>query len=242
MGCLRGYGRRVPTRIALLGDLDLGKPTHRELEAAVALLPAEVQARWLPTDHAAARKLTNVDGLWVVPGSPYRDDDAVEAAIAWALGSRTPLLGTCGGFQYALLVLARRLAGMPDARHAETEPDALQPLLAPLSCSLIGQQREVRCLPGTRLAAILGTKPFIGFHWCGYGLAESFVGTLEDAGVVISARAPDAGVEAIEIPDHPFFIATLFQPQVGALAGQPLHPLIGAFLEAAQAHQRVGVI
>ncbi len=47
--------------------------------------------------------------------------------------------------------------------------------------------------------------------------------------MVVSARAPDAGVEGIELPAHPFFVATLFQPQVGALAGQPLHPLIGAF-------------
>jgi CTP synthase (UTP-ammonia lyase) len=41
-----------------------------------------------------------------------------------------------------------------------------------------------------------------------------------------------AGVEAIELPDHPFFLATLFQPQVGSLAGRPLHPVIQAFLAA----------
>jgi CTP synthase (UTP-ammonia lyase) len=55
--------------------------------------------------------------------------------------------------------------------------------------------------------------------------------------VVISAHAPDAGVEGIELPGHPFFVATLFQPQVGALAGRPLHPLIAAFLETARAAQ-----
>jgi CTP synthase (UTP-ammonia lyase) len=63
-------------------------------------------------------------------------------------------------------------------------------------------------------------------------VAEAFVQRLEAAGVVVSARAPDAGVEGIELPGHPFFVATLFQPQVGALAGRPLHPLIGAFIEA----------
>ena len=90
------------------------------------------------------------------------------------------------------------------------------------------------CVPGTRLAEICGSEPFSGFHWCGYGLAEAFVERLESAGVVVSARAPDAGVEAIELPAHPFFVATLFQPQVGALAGQPLHPLIDAFARAAR--------
>jgi CTP synthase (UTP-ammonia lyase) len=54
----------------------------------------------------------------------------------------------------------------------------------------------------------------------------------------VCARAPDAGVEGIELASHPFFLATLFQPQVGALAGAPTHPLIGAFLEAARAERR----
>ena len=44
--------------------------------------------------------------------------------------------------------------------------------------------------------------------------------------MVVSARAPDAGVEGIELPGHPFFLATLFQPQVGALDGRPRHPLV----------------
>ena len=90
-------------------------------------------------------------------------------------------------------------------------------------------------MPGTRLAAICGVEPFVGFHWCRYGLAPDFEQALAAAGVVVSARAPDAGVEGIELASHPFFLATLFQPQVGALAGAPLHPLIGAFLDAVRA-------
>ena len=168
----------------------------------------------------------------MIPGSPYRDDAAVLAAIDWALDSRTPLLGTCGGFQYAALALARRLAGVADPAHAELRPQAPDPVVAGLACSLIGARREVTCVPGTRLAEICGSEPFAGFHWCDYGLSRDFVERLEAAGVVVSARAPDAGVEGIELPGHPFFVATLFQPQVGALAGGPLHPLIGAFAQA----------
>jgi CTP synthase (UTP-ammonia lyase) len=222
----------VSTAIGLLGDLDRAKPTHRELEAAVAMLPDGVEARWIGTYAPEARALTGLDGLWVFPGSPYRDDDAVFAAIEWALDADVPFLGTCSGFQYSLIILARR-AGLADAAHAETDPSAERPLVAPLTCSLIGEEREVRPVPGTRLEAILGPDPFSGFHWCGYGLDESFVPALVDAGVVISANAPDAGVEAIELPAHPFFHATLFQPQVGALEGRPLSPLILAFLAVA---------
>jgi CTP synthase (UTP-ammonia lyase) len=56
---------------------------------------------------------------------------------------------------------------------------------------------------------------------------------LRGAGVVISAHAPDAGVEAIELPEHPFFLATAFQPQVGASESGVLHPLLAALLDAA---------
>jgi CTP synthase (UTP-ammonia lyase) len=221
------------TRIALLGDKDLGYVTHVALEAAVAQLPPGVEAEWVGTDTPQARALASFDGVWMLPGTPYRDDAAALAAIGWALDSGTPLLGTCGGFQYAVLALARRLAGIAHAAHAEVAPEAEAAVVAPLACSLIGEEREVTCVPGTRLAAICGTAPFTGFHWCSYGLAAAFVERLEAAGVVVSAHAADAGVEGVELPDHPFFVATLFQPQIGALSGAPLHPLIAAFAEEA---------
>jgi CTP synthase (UTP-ammonia lyase) len=221
-------------RIAVLGDRNLDYVTHRELDAALALFPRWADAAWVATDDDVDAALDAVDGVWVVPGTPYRDDDAVYAAIGRAREEDLPLLGTCGGFQYAVVELARSLAGI-DARHAETDPDADALVVAPLACSLVGEQRTVTCVPGTRLAAICGVEPFVGFHWCSYGLAAAFEQALAAAGVVVCARAPDAGVEGIELASHPFFLATLFQPQVGALAGAPTHPLIGAFLEAARA-------
>ena len=90
-------------------------------------------------------------------------------------------------------------------------------------------------MSGTRLAEICGAEPFSGFHWCGYGLNPAVEHRLQDAGVVLSAFAPDAGVEAIELSDHPFFVATAFQPQVGAADSGSLHPLILAFLDASAA-------
>jgi CTP synthase (UTP-ammonia lyase) len=223
-------------RIAVLGDRSLDVVTHRELDAALGLFPSWADGAWVATDSDVEAALDAADAVWVVPGTPYRDDDAVYAAIGRAREEGLPLLGTCGGFQYAVVELARSLAGI-DAHHAETDPDADALVVAPLACSLIGEQRTVTCVPGTRLAAICGVEPFIGFHWCNYGLAESFEQALGAAGLVVSARAPDAGVEGIELPSHPFFLATLFQPQVGALAGEPLHPLIAAFLDAAREHR-----
>jgi CTP synthase (UTP-ammonia lyase) len=224
------------TSIAVLGDLNREYLTHRELEAAVGLFPEWASAEWVPTDSDVPAALDRADGVWLIPGTPYRNDDAVYAAIHSALETGLPLLGTCGGFQYIVVELARSLAGI-DARHEETDPGADALVAAALSCSLVGQERPVTCVPGTRLAELCGTEPFAGFHFCNYGLAPAYVGALTAAGVVVCAHAPDAGVEGIELPGHPFLMATLFQPQVGASRGGPLHPLIGALLDAARERQ-----
>jgi len=129
-------------------------------------------------------------------------------------------------------VLARDHGGLRDAAHAEADPDAADPVIAPLQCSLYGETRTVTPVPGTRLAQLTGTEPFEGFHYCGYGLSDSAERALRAAGVTVSATAPDAGVEAIELPDHPFFVATAFQPQVGVSTSGRLPALVAALADA----------
>lgn len=228
-------------RIAVLGDRDAGYVTHRELDAALALFPDWVDARWIATDSAGARALEERDGLWVAPGSPYRDNDAVLAAIAYARENEIPMLATCSGFQYAVVEFARNVAGL-HAAHAEIEPEAEMPVVTPLRCSLVGETRSVSCVSGTRIGEICGLAPFEGFHWCSFGLADSFIEPLSAAGLTIGAHAEDAGVEAVELSSHTFFIGTLFQPQVGASDGRALHPLIRAFLVAAGERAGAGAL
>lgn len=222
-------------RIAALGDRDPAHLTHREIDATLALLGDEVQCGWVATDSAQAREPGAFDGIWLLPGTPYRDDDAARAAIHHCLDTGTPFLGTCGGFQYACVELARSLAGVSGATSAELDPDGDALVVAPLACALYGERRTVTPVAGTRLAAICGTAPFEGHHQCGYGLADAYEAVLAGAGVVISAHAPDAGVEGIELPGHPFFVATAFQPQVGSSQSGAVHPLIAALLDAAAA-------
>jgi CTP synthase (UTP-ammonia lyase) len=220
-------------RLLVLGDREPSYLTHREIDAALTLLPDGVGAGWVATDSEQARELAEIDAVWLLPGTPYRDDDAAYAAIRHCVGTGTPFLGTCGGFQYACVELARLLASVASAAHAESDPDASDAVVVPLQCSLYGERRTVTPVGGTRLAGICGAEPFEGFHFCGYGLSPRFGPILEAAGVVISAHAPDAGVESIELPDHPFFIATAFQPQVGSGESGVLHPLIEGLLQAA---------
>jgi CTP synthase (UTP-ammonia lyase) len=219
-------------RVILLGDYNESFLTHRELAATLPLLPREIGVEWVSSDSAPAARTLAADGLWVIPGSPYRDDGAVYAAIQRARESGQPFLGTCGGFQYAVVEFARHVAGIARAGHEETAQEGETPVVQRLACSLVGESRLVRAVAGTRLAAACGTGEFEGFHWCNFGLADEFVRQLEEHGLKVSGYAADAGVEAVEIPEHPFFVATLFQPQVGASRGGPLHPLLRAFVEA----------
>jgi CTP synthase (UTP-ammonia lyase) len=226
-------------RLLALGDRNPDFLTHREIDSTLQLLPADVDCRWVATDDPRARELTRYDGVWLLPGTPYRDDEAAYAAIGHCLDTGTAFLGTCGGFQYAAVALARARLGLAGAGHAESDPDAGQHVIVALQCALYGERRTVTPVPGTRLASICGQAPFEGFHYCGYGLDEHFASRLQDAGVVIAARAADAGPEALELAEHPFFLATAFQPQVGSSQSGQLHPIISAWLRAAAAGRPV---
>ena len=220
--------------IVALGDRDPGYLTHREVDSVLELFPRAARARWVATDSPGAEDLGGASGVWLLPGTPYRNPERARAAIHHCLDEGIPFLGTCGGFQHTLVELARTRAGIAEAAHEESEPDAPAPVVTRLSCSLYGETRTVTPVPGTRFAAICGPEPFEGFHWCGFGLDPAYVEPLERAGVVVGATAPDAGVEAIELPDHPFFLATAFQPQVGASTTGQLGPLLEAFVAAAE--------
>jgi CTP synthase (UTP-ammonia lyase) len=222
-------------RLLALGDRNPDFLTHREIDAALQLLPADAECRWVATDDPRAREVAGYDGVWLLPGTPYRDDAAAYAAISHCLDTGTPFLGTCGGFQYAAVALARARLGLAGAGHAESEPDADPHVIVALPCALYGERRTVTPVPGTRLASICGQAPFEGFHYCGYGLDGHYAAMLHDVGVVISAHAADAGPEALELAEHRFFLATAFQPQVGSSQRGELHPILSAWLQAAAA-------
>jgi CTP synthase (UTP-ammonia lyase) len=216
-----------------LGDRDPSFLTHREIDATLELLGPTIVNSWTATDSDDARDLENVDGVWLLPGTPYQDAQAALNAIDYCVETGTPFLGTCGGFQYAALALLRSRTGVAPL-HAESEPDAQDAAIVPLQCSLYGQVRMVFPVEGTLLSSLCGSAPFEGYHWCGYGIAERFVPTLARSGVVISAVADDVPAAAIELNDHPFFLGTSFQPQVGTSDRGTLHPILDAFIRTAR--------
>jgi CTP synthase (UTP-ammonia lyase) len=229
----------VSVTIALVGDRQPAHASHRELEAVRGRLGEGVAADWVATDEDRVRELREFDGIWLVPGSPYADDEAAYAAVRWARENDVPFLGTCGGLQYAVVEYFRNVLGVLDASHAESDGDGGNVVHA-LACSLQGEERLVRPVAGTRFSKLVDDEPFIGMHYCSYGPGPDEVERLVAAGMVVEATAEDAGAEVIELPSNRFFMLTMFQPHIGALAGKPLHPLLREFVRCARAHAARG--
>jgi CTP synthase (UTP-ammonia lyase) len=218
----------MTARIALLGD-DRGHPSHQELNALVPRLAEDLDivATWVPTDSRF--EVADYDGVWLVPGSPYADDDAVIEGLRLVRSSRIPFLGTCGGMQYAVLEFLRTELGR-GATHAESDGERDDNAVVRLACSLYGESRLVTPVPGSRFARWVA-DPFVGMHYCNYAPDPAAIALLTEAGVVVGATADDAGVEVLEFPDHPFYVVSMFQPHIGASRGGPIHPLIRAFVD-----------
>jgi CTP synthase (UTP-ammonia lyase) len=221
--------------IALIGDHNPAVTAHRaippSLSAAAERLGVKVTAEWLGTETIEGRELDSFHAFWCVPASPYRSTEGALAAIRFARESGRPFLGTCGGFQHAVLEYARNVAGIGEASHAETDPEAAELVITPLACSLVEQRVSVTVLPGSRLASIAGASRDEEYH-CRYGLAPAYEERLAAAGLHVSARDGEGEVRAVELPSHPFFVATLFQPERAVLRGS-VHPIVVAFVDAA---------
>lgn len=226
-------------RIALVGDYDPSVPAHQAIPVALDRVASEtglsVQARWVPTtDVKDGASLQGFEGIWCVPASPYRDMDGALTAIRFARERQIPFLGTCGGFQHALLEYAHNYLGWADAEHAETAPESENAIITPLSCSLVEAFAPIRLRSGSLIAAAYGTLETQERYRCRYGLRKELEADVFTGPLKVSGHDEDDEVRAMELDGHPFFVATLFQPERAALEGST-PPLVKAFVLACAA-------
>ena len=231
----------TPGSIALVGDYSTDSIAHRciprALELAVAATGATASWQWIPTSKIkeGAHSLGNFSAIWLVPGSPYASMAGALAAVRFARENRRPFLGTCGGFQHALIEFARNVCGVAFADHAETNPTAGRALvITPLSHPLIEKTGSVDLKPDSQLGEIYRRDTAYESYRCSYGLTPAWRGRLEAGGLHFTAFDAAGEAHAFELPGHPFFIGTLFQPERSA-ALKEAHPLIIAFLCAIEA-------
>ena len=226
-------------RIALVGDRSANVRAHARIPTVIdALLRRDgiaLDAYWIATPDVAACDLGRFDAIWLVPGSPYDSADGAIAAVRTAREQRIPFLGTCGGFQHALLEFARDVCGLPAVENAEVTPEADEHLIVRLECSLKGHEEAVMIVPGTRAAKMSGPGRRTERYHCDYGLNSAYLERLSQGGLSFSGFDDDGQVRIAELPGHPFFVATLFQPELHGDGSQP-HPIIVAMAQAAAEH------
>lgn len=225
--------------VALIGDYSPKVVAHqaipRALEFAKAAAGADVTWRWFHTRDLRnpARELAGANGIWAVPASPYENATGVFDAIRFARETGRPFLGTCGGFQHALIEFARNVAGLGGADHAETSPSADLPVVTPLACPMVDKTGLIRLKPGSRLREAYGADTAEEGYHCNYGLNPSYREALERAGLLFTAFDENNEVRSAELPAtmHPFFVGTLFQPERAALRGVA-SPLVRSLVAA----------
>jgi CTP synthase (UTP-ammonia lyase) len=215
-------------RIGLIGDFNEQQRAHQAIPRALQATSSEVETAWIPTDSAGdAQSLGGFDGFWCVPGIPYRNADGAMRAIRHARITRTPFLGTSAGFQYAILEYARDVLGLSEADHQKTNPRSALPLISPLSCALAGVKARVRFMDGSHLRRAYGAPESIEEYHCSFGLNGRYRRLLEGKDLCVTAVDDQHEIRAIELDGHPFFVATLFQPEMR----DGVSPLVDAFVK-----------
>jgi CTP synthase (UTP-ammonia lyase) len=219
-------------RLALVGDHgNHNEPSHPKIDA---MMPHwELDATWIPTvDIHDTSLLEGYDGIWVVPGAPYIHQKGVQESVRYARENKLPFLGTCGGFFSALIEHAQNVLQLPEAEGVDEDPEKLMPLVTPLKCSFRGEKAPLVIRAESRISAIYGgaTQAEEVFH-CDYGLTTEFMGSASQGDLSICAWDIDGAPRALEMADHPFFLGSLFQPEL-ASTPEAMHPIIVSFLDA----------
>lgn len=224
------------TRIALVGEFDPAFPPHPATAEACAhsasALREQITATWISTEDATLEALRDVSGVWITPGSPYRNLPNTLAAIRYAREKGIPSLGTCGGFQHIILEYARNVLGFQDAQHAEYDPYASDLFVTQLDCSLAGRELMITLVPESRVARIYGALQAREQYYCNFGINPDKTALVKSGELEVTGSDAEGEVRVVELPKHPFFIGTLFVPQLRSSLERP-HPLVTAFLRAA---------
>lgn len=123
---------------------------------------------------------------------------------------------------------------MEDAEHEESAPNASNLLISKLSCSLVGITQPVKIRPGTLAHQIYQNEATTEQFRCNYGLNPKYHDRISQSGLQIAGIDLEGEVRIVELPEHRFFMATLFLPQLSSTPQTP-HPIIRAYLKAAMA-------
>jgi CTP synthase len=242
----------TPVRIGLVGKYtklsDAYLSVIEALGHAAAHHGGRVEVRWVDserlTDEEAERELASCHGILIPGGFGVRGIEGKILAARFARENGVPYLGICLGMQMAVAEFARHVAGMDGANSTEFDPETPYPVI-----DLLPEQKEVRDIggtmrlgadpvklhDGTRAREVYGEAVIYERHRHRYEVNNHLRKRLEGAGLVCSGTSPDDRlVEIVELPDHPFYMASQFHPEFKSRPLRP-QPLFREFVRAALA-------
>jgi len=255
LGAWNAFVERVtrPRRqceIAIVGKYthvrDAYKSVVEALIHAGAANDARVHLRWVESSDlespAALAKLADVDGILVPGGFGERGIEGKIAAVRHARETSVPFLGLCLGMQVATIEFARNVVGWDDANSSEFDPQSEHKVI-----DLLADQAGVtdkggtmrlgayRCAlrDGSLAARAYGRQEIEERHRHRYELNNKYAQQLTSRGLVLSGKCVGRElVEIVELPDHPWFLAVQFHPELRSRPQDP-HPLFRDFVRAA---------
>ncbi|MCD8488838.1 MAG: CTP synthase [Desertifilum sp.] len=253
-----------PTRqleIALVGKYvrlsDAYLSVVEALRHAAIAHDSELNLRWVNSEdieaNGAERYLANVQGVVVPGGFGIRGVDGKISAVEYARSHQIPFLGLCLGMQCAVVEWARHIARLDRANSAEFDADTPNPVI-----NLLPEQQDVvdlggtmrlglypcRLSPNTLAASLYQQEVIYERHRHRYEFNNAYRNLFLETGYTISGTSPDGRlVEIVELPNHPFFIATQFHPELQSRPNHP-HPLFRGLVSAAIAldNAKAGII
>lgn len=208
---------------------------------------ATVNIRWIESDSFEAGRPTeevlgDVDALVVAPGFGARGVEGKVEAIRYAREKGIPFLGICFGLQIAVIEFARNVCGLAGANSEEIVENPPYPVI-----HLLPEQKHVKdkgatmrlgsypcnLANGTLSAKLYNASRITERHRHRYEVNNDFREKLAEHGLVISGVSPDYRlVEMVELPSHPFFVATQAHPEFKSRPNRP-HPLFAGLVGAA---------
>ena len=206
---------------------------------------ADIEVKWINAEHVNQGNVTewlnDVDGILVPGGFGDRGVEGKIAATEYARVNNVPFLGICLGMQLATVEFARNILDLQGAHSSELNPTTPYPII-----DLLPEQKDVEDLGGTlRLGLqpcklVPGTKAYEAYgqelvyerHRHRFEFNNEFREQFEAAGFIFSGTSPDGRlIEVIELPDHPFFVASQFHPEFISRPQRP-QPLFREFIRA----------
>ncbi len=243
----------VPLEIAIVGKYirlsDAYLSVVEALRHAALATGGDLSIRWINSEEiqplTVEEHLQGIDGIIIPGGFGHRGIDGKITAIQYARDRQIPFLGLCLGMQCSVIEWARHIAGIENANSAEFDPEASN-----LVINLLPEQQDVvdlggtmrlglypcRIVPNTLADRLYQQEVVYERHRHRYEFNNAYRNLFLETGYIVSGASPDGRlVEIIELPSHPFFIASQFHPEFQSRPNRP-HPLFRGFIQAAIAH------